>query len=175
MVGFGSSPGTLGCGLCVEGPGWELSPGCCSLPWHCFGVASSKFLPSPGLLIPPLCQPCLISDLLGAKPRLCVHNRPGSCWEPRRLHPKTTRASKSSPAIPVSTQMGKASPAPRGISPSTCSAAGLCPHIGVHRLGDISRPTGARAASGAASRRDGGGRARNTPLEQLQPGYPELE
>lgn len=46
-----------------------------------------------------------------------------------------------------------------GISPSTCSVAGLCLHVGVHGLGVISRSMRARAASGAASRAAEGGRS----------------
>lgn len=52
--------------------GGSWRPGCHSLPWHWFGVASSKFLHNPRPLFLLFCQPCLISNLLGAETCLCV-------------------------------------------------------------------------------------------------------
>lgn len=140
-------------------------PGVGAEPWMLFPALAlvwgglEQISPQPWAAFPLLCQPCLISNLLGAKPRLCIRSRLRSCWEPRRLHPKMTWASKSSLAIPVSIQMGNASPQPRGISPSMGSVAGLCLHVRVHGLGVISRSMRARAASGAASRAAAGGRS----------------
>lgn len=122
---------------------WFVCRGLGAQPWMLFPALAllwgglEQISPQPWAAFALLCQPCLISDLLGASPRLCVRDRPGSCWEPRRLHPKAAWASKCSPAIPGRPRW-KCKP---------CTAAGLCLHLGVRGWGCL-RSRGAGAASG---------------------------